>query len=114
MLLYHRNRRGWSEREITDELAKCGRSYAAVHLCQCEDGRYRYALDMIYSYGGFGGPISVQNEGYPTPREATDTAARELLRRFPTAWADEPQSVHDELRELKAQIEQRLSQPKLF
>jgi hypothetical protein len=32
----------------------------------------------------------------------------------PKAWPGEPESVHAELHELKAQIEQRFSQPTLF
>jgi hypothetical protein len=36
------------------------------------------------------------------------------LRRFPKASPTDPQTVHDELRELKAQIERRFSQPALF
>ena len=47
------NDSGCYQAETTEELARCGRSYVAVDLCQCEDGRYRYALDMQYSYGGF-------------------------------------------------------------
>ena len=105
---------GVYDAETTEELARCGWSYVAIDLCQCEDGRYRYALDMQYSHGGFCGPISAGGESYTSPREAVEAATRELLRRFPKAWASEPQSVHDELRELKAQIEQRFSQPTLF
>jgi hypothetical protein len=99
------NERGCYGAETTEELARCGRSYAAVKFCQCDDGRYRYALDMQYSYGGFCGPIFASGKGYTSSRAATDAAMRELLRRFPKTWASEPQSVHDELRELKAQIE---------
>jgi hypothetical protein len=108
------NENGVYDAETTEELARCGRSYAAVRLCQCEDGRYRYALDMQYSYGGFCGPIFASGAGYATLRAAMEAATSEFLRRFPKAWASEPQSVHDELRELKAQIERRFSQPTLF
>jgi hypothetical protein len=69
---------------------------------------------MAYSYGGFGGPITGHGEGYPSPADAKDAATRRLLQRFPKAWASDPQSVHDELRELKAQIEDKLRQPTLF
>jgi hypothetical protein len=108
------NKNGVYDAETTEELARCGRSYAAIRLCQCEDGRYRYALDMAHSYGGFCGPIFAAGEGYSTSGEATEAAIKELLQRFPKAWASEPQSVHAELRELKAQIERRFSQPTLF
>ena len=83
-------------------------------ICQCEDGLYRFALDMAYSYGGFGGPITGESEGYSSPNEAKDAATQRLLQRFPKAWASEPQSVHDELQALKTQIEDRLRQPTLF
>ncbi|MGE0290440.1 MAG: hypothetical protein AB7F35_25460 [Acetobacteraceae bacterium] len=108
------NENGVYEADTTEELARRGRSHAAVRLCLCHDGRYRYALDMEYSYGGFCGPIFASGDGFATAREATDAATKELLRRFPKPWLGEPQSVHDELRELKAQIEQRFSQPTLF
>jgi hypothetical protein len=109
------NEHGCYRSEITEELARRGRSYAAVKLCQCEkDGRYRYALDMQYSHGGFCGPISDNGKGYASPRDAVEAAACEFLRRFPKAWPSEPQSVHDELCELKGQIEQRYSEPMLF
>jgi hypothetical protein len=36
------------------------------------------------------------------------------LQRFPKAWDSEPDSVHNELRELKAQVEQALRAPMLF
>lgn len=99
------NENGVYEAEATEELARRGRSYAAVHLCQCENGLFRYALDVAYSYGGFCGPIFATATGFGTCSEAKDAATKELLRRFPKAWASEPQSVHDELCELKAQIE---------
>jgi len=102
------------EAETTEELARCGRSYAALKLCQCDDGLYRYALDMAYSYGGFCGPIFATADGYKTGAEAKDAGAAELLRRFPTARPSEPESVHDELRELRAQVERGFREPTLF
>jgi hypothetical protein len=59
------------------------------------------------------GPISAGGESYASPREVVEAATQELLRRFPRRGRASP-SVHDELRELKAQIEQRFSQPTLF
>jgi hypothetical protein len=63
---------------------------------------------------GFCGPIFASGNGFSTSGEATEAAIKDLLRRFPKAWASESQSVHDELHELKAQVEQRFSQPTLF
>jgi hypothetical protein len=108
------NEYGVFQAENVEELARRGRSYVAIELCQCADGLHRYALDISYSYGGFGGPISDHCEGFSTSRAAIDAATRELLRRFPQACAGDPQSVHDELRDLKAQIEKRFRQPSLF
>ena len=108
------NEHGVCEAEITEELARRGRAYAAVKLCQCEDRLYRYALDMAYSYGGFCGPIFVQATGFASSSAAKEAATQELLRRFPKAWGSEPQSVHDELRELRAMIEAKFRQPSLF
>jgi hypothetical protein len=108
------NEYGVYEPDTVEEMARCGRSYAAVRLCQCEDGLYRYGLTLHYTYGGFGGSISDRCKGFGTCGEARDAATTDLLRRFPKAWASEPQSVHDELRDLKAQIERRFRQPSLF
>jgi hypothetical protein len=108
------NENGVFKVEATEELARRGRAFAAVRLCQCNDGLYRYSLDMAYSYGGFCGPISVSCKGYTTYSEAKDAGTAELLRRFPKARPSEPQSVHDELRELKVQIEHRHREPTLF
>jgi hypothetical protein len=108
------NKNGVYEAESTEELARRGRSYAALKLCQCKDRRYRYALDVAYSYGGFCGPISASGKGFKTYAEAKDAGMREFLRRFPKASPGDPQNVHDELRELKAQIEARWREPMLF
>ena len=108
------NEHGVCEADVTEELARRGRAYASIKLCQCEDGLYRYALDMAYSYGGFCSPIFAKDIGFDSPNAAKETATQELLRRFPKPWASDPQSVHDELRELRAMIETRFRQPSLF
>ena len=108
------NKDGVYEPQIIEELARWGRSYARVEIAQCEDGLYRFSLDMSYSYGGFCGPITDRTLGFETAALAKDEATAVLLERFPKPWASEPQSVHDELRELKAQIEACLRQPMLF
>jgi hypothetical protein len=108
------NEHGVCDAETTEELARHGRAYASVELCQCEDGLYRYALAMAYSYGGFCGPISVKAKGFASQSAATEAATEETLRRFPKPWASEPQSVHDELRELRAMIEATFREPSLF
>ena len=108
------NEHGVCEAETVEELARRGRAYATIELCQCEDGLYRYALNMAYSYGGFCGPIYVKATGFASESAAKEAATQELLRRFPKPWASEPQSVHDELRELRAMIEGKFRQPSLF
>jgi hypothetical protein len=69
---------------------------------------------VSYSYGGFCGPIFETDEGFSTYKAAKGAGIAELLKRFPKAWESEPQSVHQELREMKAQIERHFSQPTLF
>ena len=108
------NENGVYEAETTEELARRGRAYASVDLCQCEDGLYRYALDMAYSHGGFCGPIFAGAIGFDSCSAAKEAATQELLRHFPKAWASDPHSVHDELRELRAMIEGKFRQPSLF
>jgi hypothetical protein len=108
------NEHGVYEAEAREELARVGRSYAEVRLCQCDDGLYRYSLDVTYSYGGFCGPISDDCEGFTTYAAAKEAGTRKLIERFPKPWASDPQSVHDELRQMKAQIEAQFLQPSLF
>lgn len=97
-----------------DVVASRGRSYAAIKLARGEDGFYRYGLDLMYSYGGFGWSPHATDEGYATLNAATDAAIDELLRRWPKAFAQEPQGVHVELSEMRSQVESRLRQPSLF
>jgi hypothetical protein len=108
------NENGVYEPDTCEELAQCDRSYAAIKICQCDDGLFRYALDVTYSYGGFSGPISDHCDGYTDYKLAKDTGLKELLHRFPKAWESDPQSVRDELRHMKAQLEQHFRQPTLF
>jgi hypothetical protein len=105
---------GVYETENQEELARQGRAYAAVKICQCEDGLYRYGLDLMYSYGGFAYPISDRQNSFASYRAAKEAAIQKLLQRFPKPWPSDPQSVHDELRSMKAQIEQNFRQPSLF
>jgi len=59
-------------------------------------GRYRYALDTEDSCGGFCGPTFATRDGFSTSGEVTEAAIKDLLRRFPKAWASEPLRVHEE------------------
>jgi hypothetical protein len=108
------NEHGINEADSIEEVARCGRSYVAVEICQCEDGLFRYGLDFMYSYGGFSNPISDGAEGFTSSSTAKDAGVKEILRRFPQYWPSEPQSVHDELRNIKAQIERNFCQLSLF
>jgi hypothetical protein len=95
-------------------VAKLGRSSAQVNIALSEDGRYRYSVSVMYSYGGFGGPITADGDGYPNIHAATTAGTEELLRRWPRPFPTDPSSVHDELRLMREQIECRLTQPSLF
>ena len=91
---------GLYEAEIIEELARIGQAYAAISMCQCEDG--------------LGEPMSIQCNGIDGLNAAKEVATREMLRRFPASWPGDPQSVHDELREIRATIEREFRQPSLF
>lgn len=108
------NQNGVYPAEIIERLAEHGRSYAEIHIAQCDDGLYRYALEVQYSYGGFGGPITLQTEGLTNAEAARTLATEALLRRFPNGHAGDPQSVHDELQVMRAQLESCYRQPSLF
>ena len=99
---------------LHDVLARRNRSYAAVNIALCEDGLYRMSVELRYSYGGFSGPIRLDDEGYPSLDAARTAGLRELLEQWPKPFASEPQSVHDELITMRDQVEVRLQQPSLF
>ncbi|VTR93381.1 unnamed protein product [Gemmata massiliana] len=98
----------------TETVAARGRARAEVRIAKCDDGLYRYSLDVRYSYGGFSGPIADHGDGYATHEQAKTAGIAELLERFPTAWGSEPQNVHAELQQLREQVEAQLRQPSLF
>jgi len=95
-------------------LAQRGRSYAAITLALCDDGLYRYGLDVMYSLGGFGVPISATSQGFPTMDAARTAAIEYLLRHWHRPIPSDPASVRDELQALREQVEQHLRQPSLF
>jgi hypothetical protein len=95
-------------------VASRGIAQATLRIALCEDGLYRQSAGIRYSYGGFGGPVWMSSPGYLTVAEARTAGLEELLRQWPTAWQSEPQSVHDELADLRCQVEAQLRQPSLF
>jgi hypothetical protein len=95
-------------------VASRGRAYAAISIALREDGRYAYGLDMNYSHGGFCFPITVTGESFATKEAARTAALAELLRHWYTPFPSEPQSVHDELRIMREQVQAHLRQPSLF
>lgn len=95
-------------------VAQRGRSHATIRIALCEDGRFRYGLDMMYSYGGFSFPITIDDESYDSLASTRQAAIEALLRRFPQPFHSEPASVHAELRDLREQVTAHLRQPSLF
>lgn len=95
-------------------VAQHGRSFAAVNVALCEDGLYRSSTTLQYSCGGFSGPVFIDSPGYASTAAAVDAGLAELLRHWHNPFASEPQSVHDELADLRRQVESRLRQPSLF
>lgn len=90
------------------------RYFAGVNVALCEDGLYRQSTSMMYSYGGFSGPVFMSTRGYGSIGAAIDAGLDELLRHWHKPFPSEPQSVHDELNDMRQQIESRLRQPTLF
>jgi len=97
-----------------ETLAQRGRSHATIRIALCDDGLFRYGLDMMYSYGGFGFPISIDGEGFSSLAVARTAAIEAMLRQWHTPFPSDPASVQAELQELRAQVENHLRQPSLF
>ena len=108
------NENGVLEEGLRETLARLGRAHATITIALCEDGHFRYGLEMMYSYGGFGFPIRVNGIGYPTMGEARLAAIERMLARMHRPFPSDPASVHEELRQLTEQLESRLRQPSLF
>jgi hypothetical protein len=99
----------------TDEIvAQRGRSYAAIRVGLCEDGLYRMTTALQYSYGGHCGPIFLSTLGYTSFAEARTAAMEKLIRTWPKGNLHEPQSVLQELADLREQVAVQLQQPSLF
>jgi hypothetical protein len=99
---------------LHDVVARRNRAYAAVNIALCDDGLYRMSVEMNYSHGGFSGPISIDDEGFATLAAARLAGLEELLRRWHKPFRSDPQTVHDELADMRQQVEARLRQPTLF
>ncbi len=108
------NANGVVDKDTQEVVARRDRSYAAVSIALCEDGLYRHGVEMHYSHGGFSGPIHIECPGYPTADAARTAGLEELLLRWHRPFPSDSQSVHDELRILREQVEAQLRQPSLF
>lgn len=108
------NEHGVINAACRERVARHGRAYAAVRLALCEDGLYRYGVEMHYSYGGFSTPISIHAQGFVTLDAARTAALEQLLRHWHMPFSSDPQSVHQELHRLREQVEVQLRQPSLF
>ena len=108
------NENGCLDVGCTEMVARLGRSSAEVNIALGEDGRYRYSVSVVYSYGGFGSPISAEDDGFADMQTSKTAGMEDLLRRWPKPFPTDPSSVHDELRLMREQIESLLRQPSLF
>lgn len=109
-----RNEHGVYTKTTVEIVAQHDRSSAEIRLAYCDDGQYRFALSVHYSYGGFGAPVTDANGAWPSLTAARMAGLEALLARWPTAFTSEPGSVHEELRSMREQVASRLSQPTLF
>jgi hypothetical protein len=98
----------------SETVAILGRSNASIDFALCDDGKYPYSINLLYSYGGFCSPIFASQTPYSSQDAARTAGLEELLRKWPSGSHGEPQSVLDELGELRRQIEAKLRQPSLF
>jgi hypothetical protein len=105
------NENGVYEPTHVEIVAACGRAHAEIRIALCDDGLYRFATAYEYSYGGALSPISEHGDDYPTLKAARVAAIDSLHRYWPKASPTAPASVHKELRDMRAQIEQRVEQP---
>lgn len=109
-----KNEYGVYARTIVEVVAQHGRSNAEIRFAYCDDGQYRFALSVHYSYGGFGAPVTDANGAWPSLSAARTAGLEALLAKWPKAFTSDPASVHQELRLMREQVASQLSQPTLF
>jgi len=97
-----------------ETVASHGHSSAKVRIALCADQRFRKSVSLMYSYGGFSFPISIESESFATYAQALDAGLQELLKHWHTPFASDPTSVHEELRQMREQVLARIRQPSLF
>jgi hypothetical protein len=114
MQISRSNQHGVLRATTTETVAQFGRSNAEIRLAFCEGGLFRYAISVLYSYGGYGGPIREDDPSFSTPDAARMAGLDELLHRWPKPFPSSPASVHDELAAMRHQVESRIRQPSLF
>lgn len=110
------NENGVYEFFQTETIAKLkgGCPYVSIRICNCDDGLFRYGLEVRCARVGFSFAPNIKQRGFNSSNAAKEAAMIELLAGFPKAMENDPQIVHDELRQLKAQIEAKIAQPSLF
>lgn len=110
------NELGFYPDEHGEDVARVGRAFASVAYCQCaEDGLFRYALTLQYSYGGATGPIFASYPGFETMAAAREAALTALLNKLAAmAGNGDPESAQREVRGLREQIATKFRQPSLF
>ena len=108
------NKYGVYEPENTEEIARAGSASAFIRPCQCEDGLFRYSIEIEYGIGGMSGPISKYAPGYKALDAARTAGVMELMRRCPPCQHSHSGKVNHDLSQLAAQLKARLAQPSLF
>ncbi|MCC7390173.1 MAG: hypothetical protein IT431_15550 [Phycisphaerales bacterium] len=97
------------------EVVAChGRAYVAIKLALCDDGMYRFGVEMMYTSGGLFSPIIINDPGYPTPDAARKAAMDGLLRSWHSPFPSDPECTRRELAEMRREIAALLQQPSLF
>lgn len=108
------NENGVLDEGHRETVARLGRAHGTITIALCEDGLFRYGLEMMYSYGGFSFPIRVNDVGFAAMSEARLAGIEKMLARMHRPFPSDPASVHEELRQLTEQLESHLRQPSLF
>jgi len=108
------NENGVLEAGCREVVARHGRADAAITIALCEDGLWRYGVDMRYAHGGFSIPIFIHAQGCSTPTAARMAALERILKAWHSPLPSDPETVRDQLAEMRQQIEARMRQPSLF
>ena len=99
----------------TEIVARCGRAVAEVGIYKLRDGVFVHCTHYMTATSGSGyAPCVWCSTPHDTAKEARLTGIAELLERLRDAGHDSDKTGHEDMRQLRQQLQRQIEQPSLF